>query len=312
MSEEVAARFCTVCGNNVEGAQFCTQCGTALEASRSEQVETAFPQEGQPVFAAQVTDVAQQEKKPFYKLWWVWVLGIFGFLVFCCLAAVVLAAMADTDETGSRAVIVEESVVEDTSSEPGLDEALNPYDELALQIAEDHIGESAADLRAALNEELNRTAILVEEGTDLELIFADSGREGTLTVAEADLANWIVTEVIGLSDMAGAVRVYVEREEVPEVTMSQQQAVRSAENYLNFMNFSRSGLIRQLEFEDFSTEDATFAVDSLSVDWNEQAAGSAENYLDFMSFSRDGLIRQLEHEGFTTEQAIYGVSSAGL
>ena len=65
------------------------------------------------------------------------------------------------------------------------------------------------------------------------------------------------------------------------------------------MSFSRSGLIRQLEFERYSTHDATVAVDSLRVDWNQQAAKSARSYLDFMSFSRDGLIHQLEFEGFT-------------
>lgn len=34
---------------------------------------------------------------------------------------------------------------------------------------------------------------------------------------------------------------------------------------------SRKGLIEQLEFEGYTTEDATFAVDYLNVDWKEQA-----------------------------------------
>ena len=77
------------------------------------------------------------------------------------------------------------------------------------------------------------------------------------------------------------------------------------------MPFSYSGLIEQLEYEGYSTEDATYAADNCGADWNEQAALSAEDYLDIMSFSRDGLIEQLVYEGFTQEQAEYGASAVG-
>ena len=85
-----------------------------------------------------------------------------------------------------------------------------------------------------------------------------------------------------------------------------------ANDYLDYTAFSRKGLIKQLEFEGFSKADATFAVDSLDVNWNEQAAAMAENYLDYTSFSRKGLINQLVFEGFTLSQAQYGVKQAGL
>jgi hypothetical protein len=98
----------------------------------------------------------------------------------------------------------------------------------------------------------------------------------------------------------------------PEFTRSEENAIQKAEDYLAFTSFSRSGLIDQLEFEGFTTADATFAVDYLDIDWNEQAWRKAEDYLDFTSFSRSGLIDQLECEGFTTEQATYGVDKAGL
>lgn len=108
-------------------------------------------------------------------------------------------------------------------------------------------------------------------------------------------------------------------EEAPEPTseelagtVSQQNALRKAESYLSFGAFSRSGLIDQLTFEDFSVDDATWAVDRLEVDWNEQAAAKAETYLQMMGFSRQGLLDQLLFEGFTQEQADYGVSLTGL
>jgi hypothetical protein len=87
-------------------------------------------------------------------------------------------------------------------------------------------------------------------------------------------------------------------------------ARRSAESYLDFSGFSRSGLIDQLEFEGYPTEAATQAVDSLNVDWNEQAARSAESYLEYTAFSHAGLVDQLEFEGFTPEQAEHGATVA--
>ena len=98
----------------------------------------------------------------------------------------------------------------------------------------------------------------------------------------------------------------------PTETVSESNARKKAESYLEFMAFSRSGLITQLEFEGFSTQDATYGTDSINADWNEQAAKKAASYLDTMAFSRSGLITQLEFEGFTPAQAEYGVSTTGL
>lgn len=102
------------------------------------------------------------------------------------------------------------------------------------------------------------------------------------------------------------------KEYTVELTMGQSNALKQAVNYLDFTAFSYSGLIDQLEYEGYSTEDATFAVDHCGADWNEQAAKKAQDYLDFMSFSKSGLIDQLEYEGFTREQAEYGVEAVGF
>ena len=78
-------------------------------------------------------------------------------------------------------------------------------------------------------------------------------------------------------------------------TVSQENAVRTAIDYLNYSSFSRQGLIEQLEYEGFSNEDATYGVDQSGADWMEQAAQCAKDYLDYSSFSRQGLIEQLEY-----------------
>ena len=100
--------------------------------------------------------------------------------------------------------------------------------------------------------------------------------------------------------------------ETPNYTTAQENAIATAIDYLDYTAFSESGLVDQLEFEGYKTEDATFAVNHIDVDWNVQAAAAAKDYLDYDSFSRSGLIDQLEYEGYTTQQATYGVNQTGL
>ena len=101
------------------------------------------------------------------------------------------------------------------------------------------------------------------------------------------------------------------------LTASQANAVRSAKQYLSMTGFSREGLIDQLSSdagEGYSLADATAAVDSLSVDWNENAARSAKQYLQMSGFSCQGLIEQLSSsagEKYTRAQATYGARQAG-
>ena len=96
------------------------------------------------------------------------------------------------------------------------------------------------------------------------------------------------------------------------ITAGQKNAVRAAKDYLAYTAFSRQGLIEQLEFENYSTEVATFAVDYVAPEWNMQAAKAAQDYLDYTAFSRQGLIDQLMFEGYTSAQAQYGVDQTGL
>ena len=100
----------------------------------------------------------------------------------------------------------------------------------------------------------------------------------------------------------------------PEFAPAQENAIAKAESYLDFTGFSKQGLIKQLEFDQFSSADATFAVEHLeangSVDWNEQAVKKAKSYLDYTSFSLSGLVNQLEFDGFTPSEAQYGANTA--
>jgi hypothetical protein len=102
------------------------------------------------------------------------------------------------------------------------------------------------------------------------------------------------------------------------MTVSQANAVQAAEKYLSMSAFSRSGLIQQLSSrygEGYPAADAVYAVDHVSVDWNEQAVRAAKQHLAERSFSREGLIHQLEArygDGFTHAEAVYGADHTGL
>ena len=149
----------------------------------------------------------------------------------------------------------------------------------------------------------------VEPTPDAAALAAQAEKE------EAEAAEKAAEEAAAAAEAAeaaAAAAAQAAEEEAARGTVSQQNALRSAESYLDYTAFSRSGLIEQLEYEGFSTEDAKWGVDRASADWNEQAAASAESYLEYTSFSRSGLIEQLIYEGFSPEQAEFGVSQTGL
>jgi len=106
----------------------------------------------------------------------------------------------------------------------------------------------------------------------------------------------------------------------PVETVSETQAVTAAHGYLNLgTGFSQVGLIGQLDSPDgdgFSVADATYAVDSLNVDWNAQAVLSAQGYMALgTGFSQASMIQQLDSsagDGYTYAQALYGANAVGL
>lgn len=135
------------------------------------------------------------------------------------------------------------------------------------------------------------------------LLIASCGAESS--------ASGAPTETTSSSEAVAAV------EEVPGLTRPQRNAVRSARQYLSMTGFSRNGLIQQLSSsygDGYDVADATVAVDSLDVDWNENAARSAEQYLSMSGFSCSGLVQQLSSSAgdkYTESQARYGAEKAG-
>lgn len=108
------------------------------------------------------------------------------------------------------------------------------------------------------------------------------------------------------------------QEDLSDLTVSQENAVKSAESYLATSHFSKKGLTQQLSSEygeNFSKADAAFAVkyleDAGAVDWNVEAIEAATSYVETGHFSEKGLIGQLSSdsgEQFSAKQAASAVA----
>lgn len=156
------------------------------------------------------------------------------------------------------------------------------------------------------------------------VLVAACGTEESTPAAAEQAATVTVTETEVVTETEAAPTPEVETETTPakpakpapkpkpELTVAQENAIESAQSYLDFSGFSRKSLIDQLVYEGFSKKDAAVAVDRIKPNWRKEAVESAESYLEFSSFSRSGLIEQLEYEGFTPAQAAYAAKKVGL
>lgn len=149
--------------------------------------------------------------------------------------------------------------------------------------------------------------LLVAGALCLSLALAGCGGAQSAAPAANDAEAAAMSETVSAPE-AG---IGVEEEAVLPPASEVMTAAEDIQNYLNVMALSRQTLIDQLVYDGFSEEEATAAVDSSGVDWNEQAAKQARSYLDTMEFTRDELIDQLEFDKFTPEQAAYGADNCG-
>lgn len=218
----------------------------------------------------------KEEKKPIYKKWWFWLIVI-----------IVIVAIGsggtskNTTANTSTNTAIESKTEKDNSKEKTkitvVDFSVMTKEEIQAWCDENKI-------KANFGNEYSDT---IEKG-----LYSSQKPNAGETVYE--------NETITIKYSLGR-----------EPTLGEKNALKTAKNYLSTMAFSYKGLIKQLEFEGYSNEEATYGADNCGADWNEQAAKCARNYLNTMSFSKSSLINQLEFEGFTSEQAKYGAEAVG-
>ncbi|GAA3922946.1 Ltp family lipoprotein [Microbacterium invictum] len=222
--------------------------------------------------------------------WWQWALGALGTLV--------LISMIVTGINGVAGIGADSASSDPAPAEPAAagsggftQDSKRPTEKpVAMIEVPDLVGVTVAEARAQLN----------DLGLDLEA--TDAGDD------------WIVTAqqpAQGSHPLEGLELSITSEAPKPVYTLAQQNAIGTAQDYLDYSGFSRGSLIGQLEYEGFSTEDATFGADNAGADWNAEAAESAASYLDYSSFSRQGLYDQLAYEEFTPEQIEHALSAVG-
>lgn len=163
---------------------------------------------------------------------------------------------------------------------------------------------------ATMDTESTSTSNPVVENTPQEVVAeSEADTESSENVDEPETVVQESADVVVETNPEPVVETLVVTQNQP--TLGEKQAIRAAQNYIDFRAFSKSGLIEQLEFEGYSRTEAEYGVENITVDWNEQAALSAKAYLEYSNFSRSGLIEQLKFEGFTTAQAQYGATAVG-
>ena len=99
--------------------------------------------------------------------------------------------------------------------------------------------------------------------------------------------------------------------DVEPVQLGDGDPVAAAKAYLEYWPMSKAGMVKQLQVDGYTEEQAAAAAEECGADWNEQAVLSAKSYLDTMSFTREELLDQLQYDGFTEEEAAYGVDNCG-
>jgi hypothetical protein len=102
--------------------------------------------------------------------------------------------------------------------------------------------------------------------------------------------------------------------ELTQEMIDKGRALRQAEICINGIGYSKTSLCEMLmRSYNFSEEAATYAVDTLVVDWKEKAYEKLVSYLDVnKDWDYDRAYGQLEYEKFEKEEIEYALEKAGL
>ncbi|HHX8977473.1 TPA: Ltp family lipoprotein [Streptococcus pyogenes] len=97
-------------------------------------------------------------------------------------------------------------------------------------------------------------------------------------------------------------------------TTTQKTALRKAKSYYKNMHMSKQGIFDQLtsDYDQYSEEDAQYAVDHLKANYRKAALKQAKSYQKNMAMSPDAIYDQLISENgekFTEQEAQYAIDN---
>lgn len=287
-------KFCKFCGKEIDPSSIvCPKCGRQVQSVKKEKT-------------SQDTPIQKENKQEFYTTtWFMWVMLVFFtpvgiFLMWKFhpemkknIKIIISIIFVVIFLIGLVGVITDDN---STKNESEINSNSNTKDSVSQKKVE------VIDFSSMQEDEIKTWCNENNINCNITRAYSDSVAKDSFLKQSVPAGNKIESNT-------GIIITYSQG---PAPTKAQENAVKKAKLYLDTMAFSRDGLIKQLEYEGFTNEEAIYGVDNATVDWNEQAVKKAKAYLDTMPFSREGLIDQLEYEGFTTEQATYGVEQNGL
>ena len=178
----------------------------------------------------------QKPKKPWYKKWWIWVIG--GVVVLAIIGAFI-PKDASKKENQAAGTIATTAVVQ-TTVEPTKENTTEKATEAPTQKPTKAPTESPTE---ALPREYQNALDKAEsylsyssfskEGLYDQLLFEKFSEESSRYAVENVVTDW------------------------------NENAVKKAESYLSYSSFSKDGLYEQLIFEKFTPDQAQYAVDKI-------------------------------------------------
>ena len=118
------------------------------------------------------------------------------------------------------------------------------------------------------------------------------------------------TAFLGTATLTTNIPVFNQPTVVCADTKSQKEAVKKAKDYVKYDHVSKANIRKQLiEWDDFSEEDAQYAVNHVKCNYKKAALETAKDYVKNNHMSKEAIQDQLtsEYEQFTEKEAEYAV-----
>ena len=280
---------CPYCGRTFEG-NFCPGCGAPANAVPPQNYAQ------QPAGPGQWSGMPQTggfppapRKKPCWKQWWFWVI---------ILAAAGLLAVG--------ACYIVTWMQEDSTAQTEQEDDWNGKSAKVIDVGGMTRGEAEAwaekhDMKCEFYEEYSDT---VPEGCIIGQNQMPGNRLDAGETIRLLLSLGSESENAG-TDSADSMEHGGPDAELPEEF---EEALESAEGYLEYYPYSRLGLIQALTWDGYSDESAGYAADHLDADWYANALAQAETYPRDLSKTKvyENLISEYVGQ-FTPEEARYAM-----
>ena len=218
-------------------------------------------------FKGEVVIMSRHSNNKFYYKWWFWSLIVITVILLIYLVICTSSTMSNTWKTIMSNGSIPENVVNESREELNQIEPLKNNNDVATD-EEDALGKDVDNENSIQKEEnkINRQEETKDTATTLNNQNKESENEDIVdnknTISKEETTNKEEPVTIDETKQDDI----TETEESTEVSVGKRNALSSAKQYLTYMSFSYQGLIEQLEYEGYTSEEAEYAVDNCGAD----------------------------------------------